>query len=93
VAAFGALADPLVITKVFVDDGHEEPIRACEFDSVTINSLKDILATGNIPVLWNSIGGVPATVIAPAILVETANVLGVEEEAEKKPSLAAPSAR
>jgi predicted Zn-dependent protease len=89
----GALPDPLVITKVFVDDGHEEPVRGCEFDAVAIGALKDIVAAGNSPAVWNTPGAAATSVIAPALLFETVNVYGIEDENEKKPALAPPQAR
>ncbi|MBI3819417.1 MAG: hypothetical protein HY286_12045 [Planctomycetes bacterium] len=92
-AAVGGLQDPLVITKIFVDDGHEEYVRACEFDSVSVNSLKDIVAAGSTLNVWNGTGGAGTSVIAPAIVLETVNIYGIESESEKKPALPPPSSR
>ncbi|HKD99426.1 MAG TPA: metallopeptidase TldD-related protein [Planctomycetota bacterium] len=89
----GGLPDPLLVSKVFVDDGHEEAIRGCEFDAVTINSLKDVLAAGDKPTVWNSTGAPATSIVAPAVILETVNVYGAEGGNEKKPALPAPSMR
>jgi hypothetical protein len=88
------LPDPLVVTKIFVEDGREEPLRALELDGVNIASLKEILAAGSTHAVWNTGGGAAAaSVIAPAVILETVSVYGVEATAERKPVLPAPSAR
>jgi hypothetical protein len=89
----GAVPEPLVISKVHVDDGREEPIRACEFENLTVTALRDILAAGDAPVVWSAPGGGGISVVAPAVLLETVALFGVEEDYEKKPVLPPPSAR
>jgi predicted Zn-dependent protease len=36
----GGLGDPVLAYKVFVKDGHEEPVRGCEFGEVEVKTLK-----------------------------------------------------
>jgi hypothetical protein len=89
------LGDPIVIFRVFVADGREEPVRGCEFSSVDVRSLRRIIAAGNVQTVHNSVGGgSPASsVIAPAVLVEELELTRIKQEAEKKPILEAPHAR
>ncbi len=91
--AGGGLADPLVITRISVEDGREEPVRSCEFDSVTVAALRDIVAAGNRPVIWNTTGGAGTSVIAPAVILESVSLYGIEEDAPKKPVLPPPAER
>ena len=85
--------DPLLITKVYLD-GREEPVRACEFDALQLNSLKDIVAAGNAPVVWNRVSGqAPFSVVAPPVIVEDLDLFAIEEEYEKRPFLPSPVVR
>jgi hypothetical protein len=86
-------ADPLLITRVYLD-GTEEPVRACEFDALQLNSLKDIIAAGNTPVAWNRVSGsASVSVIAPAVIVEDLDLFAIEDEYEKRPFLPSPIVR
>jgi hypothetical protein len=89
------IGDPITIYKVYVADGHEEPVRGCEFNSVDVRSLRKIIAAGNVPVIHNSTGGSspPSSVIAPAVLFEELELSRIKRETEKKPIIEAPHAR
>jgi predicted Zn-dependent protease len=94
---FGGLPDPLLISKIYVADGREQPLRACEFDELSINALRDILAVGKQGSVWNRASGRtaggPTSIIAPAVLLETVDLYGIEEEYERGPVLPAPALR
>jgi hypothetical protein len=91
------LGDPLYVTKVYVKDGHEEPVRGCEFGALDVSNLRKILAAGNTPTVYNQLdrGGfaASASIIAPAVIVEEVELAGIEQESERKPLLPAPNAR
>jgi predicted Zn-dependent protease len=94
-AAGGAgrtVGDPIYVYKVFVADGHEEPVRGCEFSSFDLQSLKRILATGNVRTVQNNvIGATPSSsVIAPAVLIGEVELSQIRAEGERKPILQSP---
>ncbi|MHC4943910.1 MAG: metallopeptidase TldD-related protein [Planctomycetota bacterium] len=90
------LGDPILIYKVYVDDGREELVRGCEFDEIKLRDLKDIVASGSEPVVYNYMGfgmrgASPATsIVAPAVLFEELELNPIEEEHDNPPILQAP---
>lgn len=88
-----ALGDPLQVTKVYVDDGREEPVRGLEFDTVSVTALRDIQAAGKTPAIWNQATGTPYAIITPAILLEELDLYGIEETPPTGSDLPAPHAR
>ncbi len=44
---------PLLLYRVYVSDGHEEPVRGGVLEGVTIRSLRDILGIGNDPAVYD----------------------------------------
>jgi predicted Zn-dependent protease len=89
----GGPADPLVVSKIY-PDGREEPLRGCEFDSLVLGDLKDIIAVGDVAVAWNRMGGQSsASIIAPAVILEDVSLFAIEDEYENPPILPAPAAR
>lgn len=95
----GGLGDPVIAYKVYVDDGHEEPFRGCEFGPVQVSDLKRILAAGDTPTVYNyvgfGLGGTtpPSTIVAPPVLFEELELSKIEQEYNKLPILSAPLAR
>ncbi len=93
------LGDPIMISKVFVSDGHEEPIRGCEFGEIKMTELKNILAAGKTPTVYNYIGvgmggATPSTsIIAPAVLLEEIELSKIEQEHDRLPILKSPLTR
>ena len=88
------MSDPIYVYKVFVSDGHEEPVRGCEFGDVDLRSLKRILAAGKEPHVLNlGGGGSGRSVVAPSIIIDEMELAGIEEEQAKPPILNAPNAR
>jgi hypothetical protein len=88
------LGDPVAVYKVYLD-GREELVRGCEFGSLEVSALKDILAAGNQPTIYNtgSPAGGGASVIAPAVLFEEVELFAIEEERPTLPIVAAPHQR
>ena len=92
--AGGAIGDPVAIYKVYAD-GREELVRGCEFGSFDVGSLKDIIAAGRTPVVYNSgsTTGARASVVAPAVLFEELELFAIEEERQALPIIEAPHQR
>jgi predicted Zn-dependent protease len=88
------LTPPLEVYKVWVDDGREEPIRGAEFEAVTVKALKDITETGDDYYVHNFLLGhdneLPATIVAPSILIEEMELKETEADAIKPPYLKSP---
>jgi TldD protein len=89
---------PLLVYKVFVDDGREELIRGVTSGEFSVRSLRQILAAGKENFVHNrlasgggsplsfSLGNVPTSIIAPAVLVEEME-LRKQSGAQQKPAL------
>lgn len=90
-----SVGDPVRVYKVYVADGREELVRGCEFRGLDERVLRHILAAGNQPIIDNRvITSLPSsTVIAPAVLLEEAELTRIERESERKPFLPSPQAR
>jgi PmbA/TldA metallopeptidase C-terminal domain len=58
---------PLLLYRVYVSDGHEEPVRGGILEGLNIRSLRDILGTGSDPAVYdymqNSQGGLAGTAL------------------------------
>jgi TldD protein len=93
------LGDPVLANKVYVADGHEEPLRGVEFGPVEVATLKRITAAGDTPRVYNYIGlgfggaTPPASIIAPPVLFEELELSKVQQEFDKLPILKAPAYR
>jgi hypothetical protein len=94
-----SLGDPVLVYKVHVKDGREELVRGIEFGPVKVRDLRDIVASGTKPEVYNFIGfGLggstpPSSIIAPAVLFEELELSKIEQEHEKRPLLKPPLAR
>ncbi|HUU97037.1 MAG TPA: metallopeptidase TldD-related protein [Phycisphaerae bacterium] len=88
------LGDPVTVYKVYLD-GREEPVRGCEFGSLDVATLKDIIAAGDKPILYNtgSATGAATSIVAPAVLFEELELFTIEEDRQKLPILEAPHQR
>ncbi len=67
--------------KVYVDDGREEPFRNGAMGGVSFRDLRDILATGDDPFVFNMLlnssyngTGTPASIVTPSLLIEEVTV-------------------
>jgi len=89
---------PLLVYKVYVADGREELIRGVTSGEFSVRSLRQIIAAGRDSFVHNrlasgggsplsfSIGNVPTSIIAPAVLVEEME-LRKPSGAQQKPAL------
>ncbi len=71
------LAPPLLVYRVYAEDGRVEPVRGLGFDAVSVRSLRDITALGADAQVYNLLQPVPGfggyqqvSIITPSILVE-----------------------
>ncbi|HUU83500.1 MAG TPA: metallopeptidase TldD-related protein [Phycisphaerae bacterium] len=93
------LGDPIFVYKVYVDDGREELVRGSEFGAIKARDLKDIIAAGDTPTVYNYIGlgftgATPrSTIVAPPVLFEELELSKIEQEHDKLPLLKAPLVR
>jgi TldD protein len=92
------LGDPVTAYRVWFEEGRKELVRGLEFSDVTVRSLKDIVSAGSSPVVHDYLtgprGGLPdepATVVAPPVLLEEAELRRKELEEATIPYLPHPS--
>jgi len=89
----GQLGDPIYAYRVYVEDGREELVRGLTFLPVSTRVLKRILEAGAEQSVHNSIGGLAASYIAPAVLFEELELTRAQTEFDKRPILPPPTAR
>jgi TldD protein len=90
------LTAPLVVYKVYAEDGRMEPVRGLEFDEVSVRTLRDIVALGKDQTAYNIVQPTifqdsyyPASIVTPSILVEEMELKGTTVH-EPKPIAANP---
>ena len=88
---------PLAVYKVYVADGHEEPVRGLRFHGFSVRSLKDIIAASDTPTVFHFIDagaafaqlegsyGAETSVIAPSVLIDDVELRGGEEQRPNLP--------
>lgn len=69
------MTDPLVMYKVYVDDGRVEPVRGLTPDDITVRSLRDIIAVGDTAKAFNMLLSTSTQPDACAITVVTGSIL------------------
>ena len=93
------LSPPTMVYKVYVKDGREEPVRGLVFSEVTLRALRDIVAASKERFVYNyyqlgpvvrNRGGVPASIIAPSVLVQEMELRPTEKKPSKLPYLPHP---
>jgi hypothetical protein len=91
------LGDPIVVYRVWFDEGRLELVRGLEFSDVTVRALKDILLTGDSPEVLHYLTGprgappdLPASVVAPPVLLEEMELRRKELEETTLPHLPHP---
>lgn len=84
------LPDPVHVFKVYVSDGHEERVRGCELGDLDVRALKDIVAAGSEPMVYDQ-GG--ASIVAPPVILEEVDLYSIDQERGLLPVVAPPNAR
>ena len=89
------LTVPFEAYKLYAD-GRMVPVRGLEFNDVSARILRDIIAVGDQPYVYDYLIGndyeLPATIVAPPILVEEMELKHSEQKIEKPPVLPSPLA-
>ena len=82
---------PLLVYKVYVNDGHEELVRGAVFSELDVRALRsDLSAAGNDPLVTNRLGGLGTTVICPSLLFDELQVKRADTSKDKLPDYPAP---
>jgi hypothetical protein len=94
------LLPPVLIYKISVDDGHEEPVRSAEFGNMTMRVLRDIEATGDdlsaYPIISMATslhrgGGMElSTIVTPSVLIREIELQKPSKQTELQPILKNP---
>lgn len=88
------LTFPVEAYKIYVKDGREEMIRGMEFEEITIRALKDIIYAGDDSYIYNFLLGhsyeLPASIVAPSIIIEELELKKTEKEPSKSSILESP---
>ncbi len=89
----GSLGNPLYAYKVDVETGKEELVRGMRFLGVQARSMKRILAAGTVRAVYNNMGSIGSSVIAPAVVFEELELSKIESEFDRPPILLPPNKR
>ncbi len=96
--AAALLGDPIVTYRIWFEEDRWELVRGLEFTDVTVRTLKDVVSTGDSPHVHHYLTGprggppdLPATVVAPPVLLEEAELRRKELEEATLPYLPHPS--
>jgi len=83
--------NPRLLYRVYVKDGHEELVRGALFDELDTRTLRnDLVAAGNDFLVSNRESNIPATVIAPSLLLDELEVKRTDSKNAKIPEYPAP---
>jgi len=82
---------PLEVYKVYVKDGKEELVKGCNFANLSLKSLKDIIALGNDPYVYNfeskgASGDLPTSFVAPSFIIDDLEI-NAEKDQNKRPPI------
>jgi len=87
--------EPLYIKKIFADSRPDEVVRGVDAVGTPLNSLKEIVATGDDPAVFNGYcgaesGWVPVSTISPSLLLNSLEFELKTGNQEEKPYLKSP---
>lgn len=88
--------NPILVYKVYAEDGHEELVRGVEIVGTPLTSINNIIAAGNDYKVFNGYCGaesgfVPVSTIAPSVLVSEIELQRTGKEKRKPPILPPPA--
>jgi predicted Zn-dependent protease len=85
VETMGGELTPRLLYRVH-PDGSRQLVRGAVFDELDQRSLRsEIIATGDDPYVYNALGAIPTTIIAPSLLLGDIEVKRATEEQQKLP--------
>ena len=82
--------DPFTAYRVYVKDGHEEPVHGLEFTGMSLRALRDIAAVSKEMNVYYPDWSTPGSIISPSILVTEMEVKKTDSKPEKLPYLPHP---
>lgn len=83
---------PRLLYRVYTKDGHEELVRGAIFDELDTRTLRnDLVAAGDDSLVSNRESNVPATVIAPSLLLDELEVKRTDAKNAKIPEYPPPA--
>jgi len=89
-----SMSDPVIIYKIYVEDGREEMVSNLEFVPIKTRDLKDIIASSKSRHVLNSGGGsAGSSIVAPAVVFEEMELNSIREESPRTPVLPSPLMR
>ncbi|MBU2574207.1 MAG: hypothetical protein KKH28_09045 [Elusimicrobia bacterium] len=81
---------PFAAYRVYVKDGHEEPVHGLEFTGTSLRALRDIAAVSKEMNVYYPHWSTPGSIISPSILVAEMEVKKTDSKPEKIPYLPHP---
>ncbi len=82
---------PLLLYRVYAQDGHEELVRGAVFHELDARALRnDLIAVGNDPQVNNTAERIPTSVISPSLLFDELEIKRSETGKEKLPDYPPP---
>jgi PmbA/TldA metallopeptidase C-terminal domain len=82
---------PLMLYRVYVQDGHEELVRGAIFKELDTRALRnDLIAIGDDAYVSNSASPTPVSIISPSLLFDELEIKRAEAGKEKLPEYPAP---
>lgn len=89
-----ALTTPLRILRVY-PDGREQEIRGMAWGQFGLHILRDIVAAGDVPYVYNYYqggrgGSLPVSIASPALLLEEVELKAVDRSQNRPPQLPSP---
>jgi hypothetical protein len=90
VKALDDMSSPFTAYRIYVSDGHEEPVHGVEFTGTSLRALRDIAAVSKELHVYYPDWSPTGTIITPSLLVQEMEVKKTENKPEKKPYLRHP---
>jgi len=86
---------PILVWKMFVEDGRMELIRGVDLIGTPLNILENVIAAGDDPAVFNGTcgaesGAVPVSSIAPSILISKIEIQKATQKSRRPPILDPP---
>jgi len=90
VKGLDSMTEPFAAYRVYVKDGHEEPVHGLEFTGTSLRALRDIAAVSKEMNVYYPDWSTPGSIVSPSILVQEMEVKKTDSKPEKLPYLPHP---
>jgi predicted Zn-dependent protease len=86
---------PVMVRKIYVEDGRTELVRGVELIGTPLNMLENVIAAGDDPAVFNGAcgaesGSIPVSSVAPSILISKLEVQKSSQKSRRPPILPPP---